>query len=239
MQNLRKGYEKDNHRRLERMRQWLACANKAADDTSAATKGTAPEKDKDAKTDAGAVRFIFYWIAFEAAFETQKESSGKQLMKRFIKRAVKIDGNENKSKFNKLLDRNGEVYQNSVELLSLRVTHEGFWKKPSEPKNREKWTHEKWERLFNQEMEKFPAQDKSDQLCVIFNRIRVVRHQIFHGASSMKNSKGQQQVAAGLNILSIVIPAFYDLIDRTKGKIDWKPVPYPRVKKGAPPIWEE
>ena len=216
-------YESDNKRRLDRMKRWLDRAKLA---------------DKDPylkKRDKGAMRFVFYWIAFEAAFGTQEKKSGerksdKQLMERFIKKAFGKD----KPKFNQLLDRKEEVYRNSVKLLKLRVTHEGFWKKPSSMT-----THGEWKNLFDKEIKEFPDQNSFDQLCVIFSRLRVVRNQIFHGASSVENSKGISQVETGLKILSAVIPAFKEVMEGNKKNTDWKPVPYPRVDKHDHPTWEE
>ena len=219
-------YVSDNEVRLQRVNLWLDRADLAKKD---------PHFEKK---DKSAVRFVFYWIAFEAAFETQMGNNSKQLMERFIKDAV---GNARKnrkgqSKFDKLLDHKdkGKFYQSSIELLKLRGTHEWFWKKPKSPKVK---THEAWKRLFDQEIKDFPGQDSSEQLCVIFKRLKVVRNQIFHGASSMDMSKGKPQVEAGLRILSIVIPEFRRVIKDNQEKIDWNPVPYPRVSKTSSPLW--
>ena len=213
----RKVFESDNKRRLERMKRWLDRAKLA-------------DKDSHLKgRDKSAVRFIFYWIAFEAAFETQKRSDGKKLMERFIKTAVGKD----EKKFDKLFQRK-EVYQNSLVLLNLRGTHEWFWQKPKSLKVK---THREWRQLFDKEIKEFPKQNSCDRLCVVFNRLRVVRHQIFHGASSIEMSMGKEQVDAGFKVLSIVIPAFREAIEDSKGDTDWKPVPFPRVAKNSPPLW--
>ena len=210
-------YAQDNQVRLQRMQLWLDRADAADKDSNLKSK------------DKGAVRFIFYWIAFEAAFETQNRNlNRKNLMKRFIKTVV----NKDEPRFNKLLNCE-EVYQDSVKLLKLRATHEGFWQQLPDAK-----THEAWKQLFDKEIKEFPCRDSLGRLCVIFNRLRVVRRQIFHGASSIDMSRGKPQVEVSLRILSIVIPAFKRVMEANKDN-DWKSVPYPRVSKNAPPIWEE
>ena len=186
-------------------------------------------KRAHASNDIAAVNFVLYWIAFEAAFvaNVDKNHDGEGLMKEFIKRVTRMD----KKKFANTLTTH---HKHAVKLMELRVTHRGFW---------EKGDLNEWQEEFCRELEDFNrGKDPIAKICTVFERLRVVRNQIFHGGSSMHLSLGREQVEHGLELLKAFVPQFGKTMKKSMGKSppgNWYPVPFPRVGKGSPPFWKK
>ena len=155
----REDIDKDNAQRMQRVSLWVARAD--------APRTMTPHI---ANVDDAAIRFIFYWIAFESAFAV-KVSTDNARMEKFINDAVGMDA----LAFGGMLRTNN---RHAMMVMELPVTHEGFWQR-----NNMK-THAAWRRQFDRELEEFLAADVAAKLCVLFRRLRVIRNHIFHGASS-------------------------------------------------------
>ena len=208
--------KKNNSLRAQRVSAWLKHA-RITDKVSA-------------YEESPAVSFVLYWIAFEAAFVVARVSDECQ-MKHFITQAVTAD----KKTFTKTLAQNRE---HAVKIMEMRVTHKGFWEKG------DLRTHSEWWKNFGEELKDFKSQKAStaEQLCTVFERLRIVRHQIFHGGSSMDKSLGKTQVEHGLKLLAAFIPKFEKAIKDGMKKsppTNWEQVPFPHVLKDSPPIWKE
>ena len=210
--------EKNNETRLRRARLWMLRAQ-------AAIKYPAAKS-----LDDSAARFIFWWIAFEAAYST-KSNSGNDRMKNFIRKIISI--NEKKT------NRMTKVWKSTIrKLVILPPTHNEFWE---QGKNR---TYNEWERKFKNENEKCETGTADEVLPIVFERLRVVRHQIFHGANSRHRSYGGVQVKYGAKLLGAFVPHFIETIQESIDKNpekNWGKVPFPRQgirnQKDLKPVW--
>ena len=208
--------EENNTQRLRRVKAWINLAG--------VTPSAPGETMGDDHVIDDAVRFVFYWVAFEAAYGIAKKCnlgrSKDGVMKEFINRAVKID----EPAFKNLLDQH-EADVNKI--LNLRAIYPDFWKRDANGK-----PPKGWKQRLTQEYEEFlKNDDTANKLLIVFERLKVARNQIFHGASSRRKSFGTAQVEHGLKILSAIIPKFGEVMEKNmtgSSPCDWKQVPYPR-----------
>ena len=182
--------------------------------------------------DDNSVRFIFWWIAFEALYSTKLNSSNDRI-KKFIKEVVKID-EEHFSKITRMHKRKIRA------LVSIAATHEEFWQKGD---NR---TYEEWRIKFNQDKITCEKGALSEELGIVFVRLHTVRNQIFHGANSRHRSYGRRQVEHGVKLLEVFIPRFIKIVEESADKMppkDWKSIPFPRKSRDniekLIPAWKE
>ena len=174
------------------------------------------------------LRFICYWIAFDAAFaQFTKGNNGDGIvkMRKFLLDVANADEDGN---IRKIL----EDHRSNIEhIFKLRQTCPAFWNK-----NKRKALHSStWESEFIE----IKRQEKSHLKSAIldrrqvfpaledlFRRLYVVRNQIFHGGSSGAGSHGKTQVKEGALLLSQLIPCFREIMRKSA---DWGPVPFPRM----------
>ena len=197
-------------RRIERMENWIMHAN---------------------LSDNNHNRFLFYWIAYEAAYkEDQSEKIYEyehELRCRFHKRII-----ECKYASKKLQEALRTVKREATKLLKLRQASRYFWYKE------EGWeSSQVWEKKFGQKFANdchnlgkaaHDGRELVPVLNALFENLYIVRHQIVHGGSSGKDSRGLNQVIWGSKILESVVPRFYTCIEENKSR-DWGKPPFPRV----------
>lgn len=221
----------NNRRRIERMDTWISEAEKASGEGKAH------------------LRFLFYWIAYEAAYQTyETEESegghGKERV-RLHRELVRHD----RGRLQNILRAQKD---NIVNILELRQAHPSFWKRWGDER-----TPEAWETAFGKRVES--AKKKlneavgtsaavsrgvkgklSSTLDDVFRNLNVVRNQIVHGASAGALSRGRTQVILGAGLLNAFIPCIRDSIEFNIDE-DWGELPFPRVGEGpddkCPPPW--
>lgn len=208
-------FRKDNERRVDRMKTWIALA-------------------EDTRIEH--VQFVFYWIAYEAAFQNYKKENndGKQ-RKRFHERLARRDG----VKLSYILN---SQHKYVAEILTLRQAHPSFWYMWDEDKNVKH--PEEWEGNFKSRVESvIDSLNKGETLATLnnlFDNLAIVRNQIVHGASAGPRSLGQTQVGLGARLLKALVPSFRDSI-QSRVYEDWGKPPFPRVgsegDEECPPPW--
>ncbi len=213
----------DNERRIERMNYWINLA-------------FSPKESHH-------VRFLFYWIAYEAAYQKYTEENAKeeyQKREEFHKLIVDceyaIDDLQYALKCRRKL---------AIRLLELRQASRSFWKR------QEGWPDKgsEWERKFqdqvidetnNMSNAIYSGEKLAEALDSLFGNLAVVRNQIVHGGSAGKKSFGRAQVIWGTRLLRTIVPAFRDLI-KANMSTDWGKTPFPRVgdypNQECPPPW--
>ena len=232
----------DNETRLRRAKAWAACATALHETESAKKPGQmSPQNTAFVEVDDYAVRFVFWWIAFEALYARRKDS-GIHQTKTFIKNMINCDVLQ----LDSILDVNADF---AYEIVKLRQTHDGFWinRKYKNKTNEEKYTYpsyKSWENGFYKQVKKYEKGDTKDKLNILFDRLHVIRNQIFHGANSRATSWGITQVKDGVQLLSAFVPFFIEQLEKYPN-INWGEIPFPRVGKennqqdDLLPIWEE
>ena len=213
----------DNERRIARMDVWLNLARKTS-----------------AQDESAHVRFVFYWIAYEAAYKVEgrdpsaeKEAEWRQ-RERFHHNVAWHDA----PKLQEILSRNREQI---VRLLELRQADNSFWYRSGQHGVR---SAAEWEVRFRDRVRTAVGRlDKGEitsTLDDLFRNLAVVRHQIVHGGSAGAHSRGRRQVLLGAALLGALIPRFCQSI-KSKLEEDWGEPPFPRVGSAAdeecPPPW--
>ena len=202
--------------------------------------------------DCGHVRFVFYWIAYEAAYkvdgsgESSPRAPEAQQRGSFHRKIARYD----RGRLQDTLRRHRERV---AKVLELRQAHPSFWQKWDEDGRVE--SAENWERIFGKRTRKAKetlrraiedwhlgdANERTeDSLNDLFRNLAVVRNQIVHGASAGSHSRGRTQVRLGAQLLHALIPCFRDSIESNLDE-DWGRPPFPRVGAGpddeCPPPW--
>lgn len=196
------------------------------------------------------IRFLLYWIAYEAAYKREDWD--------FVPEPDKpIREYNQRNRFHEIIsvcenvrDELQRIFSEkkfeSRSLLKLRQADPFFWyERERSPK-----TSRKWEAMF----EKRVAQDISyldrvsndggncvNALDAVFRNLSIVRNQIVHGSSSGEKSYGSDQVLWGTNLLAEIVPFFRNCIEQNDPKEGWGSLPFPRVGQGpndmCPPPW--
>ena len=225
-----------NGRRIARMSTWISHA-----------EAEAISGEKEAH-----IRFLFYWIAYEAAYhmnETGESKGGHEKERReFHLRLASHDRGRLQSILRAQKD-------DVVGILDLRQAHPSFWKRWKRDEG--VGTVKEWESVFRKRvgaaMKRLNEAVRDDlafhsgvkekiakTLDDVFRNLNVVRNQIVHGASAGPESRGRTQVLLGARLLSALVPCFRDSIS-FKNHEDWGEPPFPRVGSGpddeCPPPW--
>ena len=215
-------FREDNERRVERMNSWIEMAE---------------------GSDHDHVRFVFYWIAYEAAYQNEK-SKLKEWKERqvFHSRLARHD----RGRLQGILRRRRE---DVVRIIELRQASRFFWKR--QPEDEDVKIAAEWESRFRtragsaiRRLDKAVGsgvkRDTADTLDGLFDNLNIVRQQIVHGGSAGSRSQGRTQVILGAGLLKALVPCFRDSIESNVDQ-DWGEPPYPRVGSGpdekCPPPW--
>ena len=208
-------FREDNRRRVDRMNTWIALA---------------------VDTRLEHVQFVFYWIAYEAAYKNEnQELDGWDERRQFHKRLAIHDGRNLRG----LLDAQR---RDVVRILELRQAHPSFWTRQKRDENVR--SPEEWESAFERrvKLDKKDLENSKmpDTLNNLFRNLNIVRNQIVHGGSAGLRSRGRTQVMLGAGLLKAFVPFFRDSIHSNIDE-DWGKPPYPRVgsreDEECPPPW--
>lgn len=174
--------------RIHRAISWLARAE-------------AEEKDLDA-------RFIFLWIAFNAAYaqEFGFETTERRLLGDFLLKLLAVDGER---RLHRIVF---EKYSGPVRLLiDNRYVFEPFWRAL-----REHDSSGQWEEAFSRSQRTALASIMGNQtqivLAIVFDRLYVLRNQLVHGGATWKSKLNRSQVRDGVNLLQSLVPIILDLM---------------------------
>jgi len=170
--------------RLHRANSWLTRAQREQDDPDA--------------------RFIFLWIAFNAAYANDLGDVGgfseTRLFRQFVAKLCELDSER------KLYDVVWKAFPHSIRLLlQNRYVFQPFWDFQRDPSARADW-----EREFSHSRERalraLGQGDTATVLAVVFDRLYVLRNQLVHGGATWNSSVNRDQVRDGAEILARVVP---------------------------------
>ena len=224
-----------NEDRLRRADSWLRRSEAAQDDTE---------------------RFIFLWIAFNAAYggETLPSDSDTRPLERdkfgrFLQEVLDRDDNGVLKKTlwrtQEILKRddNGDlkttlrlIYSDPIHaLLNNHYIFKPFWEAVRGSDTERGWEAKfsKWNRDVKLSMEKGDAHGVLKEL---LTRLYTLRNQIVHGGATFATGWGQDQVRDGSRIMESLVPSILDImradIERNPESGVWGPVEFPRVNYG-------
>ena len=227
--SIQKENEDDQHR-IDRIDNWI---NQAA-----------------AARENNQIRFLLYWIAYEAAYKREDWDFVPEPDKPIPERDQRKRFHENISVCEYASDDLQEIFAlkkfEAQNLLRLRQANPIFWfEQKDSPK-----TSREWELMFEERVTQeigyldrvaYDGGDCVKVLNVVFRNLNIVRNQIVHGSSSGENSYGSDQVLWGTNLLAEIVPFFRNCIKQNDPREGWGSLSFPRVGQGpndtCPPPW--
>lgn len=181
-------------------------------------------------------KFIFLWIAFNAAYGTEFPDArvNEKVLERyrfrdFVREIVKRD-NENAIGTTLWTKFSGPVRM----LLKNEFVFCPFWNWVQGRQEGKDW-ESKFNKKNQQVYKALGNHDVSGVLEEVLSRLYVLRNQIFHGGKTFDKSLGQEQVRDGSRIMEALVPLILQImqddIDDEKSGSDtvWGKLNYPRV----------
>lgn len=189
---IRDGFEQDMGLRVHRAISWIGRAEREAEDPDA--------------------RFIFLWIAFNAAYADESDAGGRSFgtaredFESFFARLIRLDADHRI--YNAIWTR----FSGPIRLLMQnRYVFSPFWSHHNGIAG-----HEDWEARFQHSARYFgdavTRRDTTAVLTCVFDRLYVLRNQIMHGGATWNGSVNRGQVTDGAEILGFLFPVFVDLM---------------------------
>lgn len=174
--------------RIHRALSWLARAEREADDPDA--------------------RFLFLWIAFNAAYASEFgfETSEREQTRHFIATLLAAD-TQQRLQQTLLHQFTGPVRT----LIENRFVFEPFWKAL-----REHDASDKWESSFAASkrgaLRALLDGDTTTVLSVVLDRLYVLRNQLVHGGATWNGGANRAQVKDGARIMGALVPALIEVL---------------------------
>jgi hypothetical protein len=172
-------------------------------------------------------RFIFLWIAFNAAYADERDFQSIAIGER----AAFADY------FGKLVARDADqrIYKAlwqrfSGPVRALMANHfvfNPFWQHTNGIEGFEDWK-DKFRHSSRSFAQAFQSGDGVKVLSFIFDRLYVLRNQLVHGGATWNSSVNRAQVRDGVAILGFLLPVFIDLM-MDYPQADWGRPFYPVV----------
>ncbi len=203
---LRNGFQENLSLRVHRALSWLDRAEQCGDDADA--------------------RFIFLWIAFNAAYSEDlgqaTPDAARNLFRDYFDRLAPLDAD--RRIHNALWQR----FSGPIRLLlDNKYVYHRFWNHHNQVPG-----HEDWEQHFAAARQRvhraLVGQDTLIVLTTLFDRLYVLRNQLMHGGATWSSSVNRAQVRDGAAILAFLLPLFIDLM-MDNPDLPWGKAHYPVV----------
>lgn len=168
-------------------------------------------------------RFIFYWIALNAAYSTDEAQDGTSemaLLNAFLEQIVELDEER------VLHGLVSEEFPNIRLLLENKYIFRPYWDRGRDRGN--------WEEELRRESAKIHrALHESDtrrMLYIVLNRLYTLRNQLVHGGATWNGSVNRRQVEDGARMLASIVPRIVRLMmDYPERHQQWGSCPYPVI----------
>ncbi len=172
-------------------------------------------------------RFIFLWIAFNAAYADEREFQAAAPGERaafsdYFERLVTLDGDK------RIYEAIWQRFSGPVRmLLKNRHIFNPFWQHHNGIDGFDDW-EKRFEAASRAVAQAFQSGDTARVLSFVFDRLYVLRNQLVHGGSTWNSGVNRAQVRDGAAILSFLMPVFVDIMMDNPTKNWGKPF-YPVV----------
>jgi len=172
-------------------------------------------------------RFIFLWIAFNAAYATEFDEryrlSEQTAFRTFLEKLCAMD-HEKQIDFLVWKEFSGSIRI----LLDTPYVFQSFWDWQSG-----KITQDEWQKRFDagkkQANRALASGNSADLLGVVFNRLYTLRNQMMHGGATWNSSVNRHQLRDGTNLLGKLVPIIISLMLENPRTL-WGDACYPVVK---------
>lgn len=171
-------------------------------------------------------RFIFLWIAFNAAYATEIDDrqglSEQASFNAFLKKLHDLDHGK----------RLGEIvwraYSGAIRiLLDNPYVFAGFW-----DYQKGNQTEAQWQQSFSAAKKAanhaLAAQDTPRLLAIVLARIYTLRNQLIHGGATWASSVNREQIRDCVSIMGELVPAVIEIMMDSPGTL-WGDASYPVV----------
>ncbi len=173
--------------------------------------------------------FISYYIAFNCLYGRRRyegdEAQIEEDLRAFFKKALVLHHRDVQRGRFILTDALEACRKDGAVLIRDRFLFNQYWRKPQPPGLLQA-------KLNREAMHALGAlgEGKYEEfLLLMFRRMSVLRNQIMHGGATYgPKSFGRGSLAKGLQVLRVMVPAFYALVLAYGAGLKWDPVPYPR-----------
>ena len=155
-------------------------------------------------------RFIFLWIAFNAAYATEIDESSRlseqETFKAFLSKLSELD------KQGRISDLVWKEFSGSIRiLLDNPFVFHSFWEF-----QRGKISEADWQNRFasgkRQAQLALASNDSAAVLGVVFNRIYVLRNQLMHGGATWNSQVNRDQLRDCVNLLGKLVPVVIEIM---------------------------
>lgn len=172
-------------------------------------------------------RFIFLWIAFNAAYADETAFSDPRPGERtafldYFRKAVSFDRDQ------RIYDAIWKGFSGPIRvLMGNKFVFGPFWSHHNGLAGYEDWEQRLQSsiRVFGNALQN---NDTAKVLNLVFDRLYVLRNQIVHGGSTWNSSVNRGQVRDGAAILGFLMPVFVDIMMDHPNE-DWGTPFYPAV----------
>lgn len=178
----------------------------------------------DAETDDPDARFLFLWIAFNAAYarELGQEETERDRVREFLSRLVGLDteGRLHTTLF-------GQYTGPIRTLIENKHVYHPFWMAQRNWDPSDSW-RQGFEAGKQVALKALMAKDTATVLSIVFDRLYVLRNQLVYGGATWNSKVNRQQVRDGAAILGSLLPLLIDVMIRNPGQ-DHGDILYPVV----------
>ena len=167
--------------------------------------------------------FIFYWIAFNALYGRHRETRKGEIedINWFLSRICKLDKGD--GSLSLMLD-DIHIKRKMDSLLNNQFLSDVYW--------REKGRLRNFKLDLDNDHKKaqiaYEGREFDEYLTILFERLLVLRNQIFHGSSTDKSRSNKGSLRPALAILEELVPQFLKIFKSRGEREKWGKVPYPR-----------
>ncbi len=179
------------------------------------------------EADDADARFIFLWIAFNAAYADESEFQtisppAREAFADFFRKVNSLDPGQ------RIYNAIWENFSGPIRvLMENRFVFYAFWQHYNGMTGHEDWG----KRFYNsnrQFINAFKNRDTVRVLSNVFDRLYVLRNQLVHGGSTWNSDINRDQVRDGAAILEFLVPVFVDVM-MDNPREDWGRPFYPVV----------
>jgi len=160
------------------------------------------------ETDDLDARFIFQWVALNAAYarELSQTDSERQRFETFVAMLVQLDAAHS------LHEALFQQFSGPIRILiDNRFVFQPFW-----TALREHDSSERWQVAFvaskKRALQAIASGDTTTLLAVMFDRLYVLRNQLVHGGATWASRVNRSQVRDGAAILGVIVPQMLSIM---------------------------
>ncbi len=171
-------------------------------------------------------RFIFLWIAFNAAYANeignQERSSEQKVFDLFLKKLLDLD------KADVLYELIWTEFPNSIRvLLNNQYVYQPFWDYHNGQLDEEQWKS-KFERARVSALKSLASHNTANVLGIVLSRMYTLRNQLVHGGATWNSSVNRDQLRDCAAFLGKMVPFVIKLMMDNPGTL-WGAPSYPVV----------